>query len=233
MSYHKENTPLTAGSQAASSSTASYQTPPYAPPSSVNHQQQQQARAAAPSYVGPTPTSTTTYPTIFTPGGFGAPPPSDPEAEEKYIERQLKYLGPISQVSDAYRLDTTTLKIEFDDSFPEVSKPGPALESVRKLNRILYEGMSDAIHIIFSLFLGFLAAITVGFFMGMARFMYTYMAGPFNQLMFLLIASLAPSWRAFFRAGMDPIFESGSLALSNIQVRLGMEGKARHKELKD
>ena len=107
------------------------------------------------------------------------------------------------------------------------------LRMIRKLNKAVYETSIDFVHVVLSATFGVLWSLFLGFFMGLFRFMYTYFAGPFNQACFLMIASMAPAWRAFFRAGMDPVFESSSLALSNIQVRLGLEAKARHKQLTD
>eukprot|EP00043_Microstomoeca_roanoka_P006422 m.62617 g.62617 ORF g.62617 m.62617 type:complete len:213 (+) comp13406_c0_seq1:575-1213(+) len=209
----KETTPLT------TSARPTYQSPPYVPPQPLLTPGSQ---AAVPPYAY---NSSNAFPTINT---VGASTP----VETDTLESKLAYLGPNTNSSNVYRFDMP-LPVTFDKTFPEIGNPSQMVDCARQINRTIYEFVSDIVHALLSIVFGIPWAIFVAFFVGMGRFMYTYMAGPMNQVFFILIASMAPSWRAFFRAGMDPVFESAALAFSNIQVRIGMEAKGRYKSISD
>eukprot|EP00055_Hartaetosiga_balthica_P002442 m.4003 g.4003 ORF g.4003 m.4003 type:complete len:211 (-) comp2157_c0_seq1:54-686(-) len=144
-----------------------------------------------------------------------------------------KYLGPTSEFHDVFNEGMKPVHVDFKSTFPQLHSKDSfrVIESIRTFNGVIYEFCADVIDVIFSIVFGIIASIFVGIFMGMTRTFYTYMVGPFIKWTNLFVSILAPSWRAFFRAMCDPLFESASLTLSNVQVRLGMEANARHKAI--
>eukprot|EP00056_Hartaetosiga_gracilis_P022315 m.29425 g.29425 ORF g.29425 m.29425 type:complete len:203 (+) comp9574_c0_seq1:292-900(+) len=149
-------------------------------------------------------------------------------------DRWNKYLGPVSEVEEVFNAGMKPVHVDFASTFPQLQTKDDlrVIELVRKFNGIVYEFCADAIDVVGSILFGVVASIFVGLMMGLTRTFYTYMMGPFIKWLNIFVSIMAPSWRAFFRAMFDPFFESASLALSNIQVRMGMEANARHKAIK-
>lgn len=179
----------------------------------------------------PVVTDTTTVTTVYT---NGVAEEDSRKNDEMSFETLDNYLGPTSKVNTVFNAQFEEINIDFDATFPSLGKEdNDIFVTIRRMNSVVFEVMSGFIHVVFSFVFGLLSAILCGFFMGMTRTFYTYLAGPMIKWINIFISMMAPSWKSFSRAFCDPFFESLSIMFSNVQVRMGMEANARYKSIKE